>query len=612
MDVMSKYSHLHILSVEDSRTQAAQLRFILEKHGFKVHCAGNGQEAIAVLDNLIPDIVITDIVMPEMDGYELCKYIRNDHRLKEVPIILVTTLSDPTDVIRGLEVGANMFITKPYDENHLITRIHHLITNTELRKDMKAEMGINVYFAGQNFFITAERLQILDLLLSTYENAYHQYRELLSLQKDLTELNIRLEDIVKERTAELLDANNRLKIELAERLRAEEEKVKLQAQLHQAQRMESVGRLAGGVAHDYNNMLSVILGYTHMALQEVDPQSSLYENLEEILTAAKRSTGITRQLLAFARKQTLSPQVLDLNEAVTGMINMIRQLIGEDIKLSWTPADNCWPVRIDPSQLDQVLANLCVNARDAIVGVGEVRIRTGMANFAEQCCMGPATVAAGEYVFLFITDSGCGMDQEILDRIFDPFFTTKEVGKGTGLGLATVYGIIEQHKGFIDVDSEPGKGTTFKIYLPRHQGPIGTTQQNGNGNIYQGQGETVLIVEDEEAILKLTGKMMKSLGYTVLMADSPSKALALAQDHTERIQLLLSDIIMPEMNGPDLAAKLQADDPQLKCLFMSGYAANIIAGKGVLEKKMPFIQKPFSVKMLGSKVREVLTSSDPH
>ena len=230
--------------------------------------------------------------------------------------------------------------------------------------------------------------------------------------------------------------------------------------------MESVGRLAGGVAHDYNNMLSVILGYTQMALEKTDPNSLLYKDLEEVLSAANRSTGITRQLLAFARKQTIVTQVLDLNDIMKGMINMLGHLIGEDIKLSWQPTPNLWPVKIDPSQIDQVLANLCVNARDAIAGVGEIHIETGMVSFEKEYYADHDTVIPGDYVLLSVSDSGCGMKNEILNKIFDPFFTTKELGHGTGLGLSTVYGVVKQNNGFIQVYSEFGKGTTFKIFLP--------------------------------------------------------------------------------------------------------------------------------------------------
>lgn len=604
---MDKEYNIDILIVEDSRTQAEQLRFILEKRNFKVTIAANGREALEVLQHSIPDVVVTDVVMPEMDGYELCRQIRSDGRFNDLPVILVTTLSDPTDVIRGLEVGANNFITKPYDEGYFVSRLQHLITNRELRRNASAEMGINVFFSGKNYFITAERLQVLDLLLSTYENAYLQNRDLLSAQKELRDLNENLEDIVRERTSELLSANNRLKVELTERLRAEEEKVHLLAQLHQAQRMESVGRLAGGVAHDYNNMLSVILGYSEMALEKIKPDSPLYGDVQEILSAARRSTGITRQLLAFARKQTIVPQVLDLNEAVSSMINMLRRLIGEDITLKWLPEPNLWLVKIDPSQTDQLMANLCVNARDAIEGVGEVVIRTGMATFAGEHCFKQAIPRLGEYVFLEVSDNGSGMEKEILDKVFEPFFTTKAVGHGTGLGLSTAYGIIEQHNGFIDVSSEPGKGTIFTIFLPRHIGNHKNKVKVNDEVVQRGKGERILVVEDDDAILRLTNRILENVGYVVFTASNASSALKLAREQSAGFDLLLSDVIMPEMNGRDLSESLQAIHPQLKCLFMSGYTAKVISkDQGNAGKEIFFLQKPFSAKDLVAKIREVL------
>lgn len=599
---------IDILVAEDSKTQAEHLRFILERNGFQVTVAANGREALDFLQQRRPDIVITDIIMPVMDGYELCKRIRGAEKLKDLPVILVTTLSDPTDVIKGLEVGANNFIPKPYDERYLISRIHYLIANMELRKNTKAEMGINVFFFGENYFITAERLQILDLLLSTYESAYHQNRDLLAMQKELRELNERLEDIVKERTAELSAANQRLQIELAERLRAEGETVKLQAQLYQAQKLESVGRLAGGVAHDYNNMLSVILNYTEMALEQLEPGSAIHQDLQEVLSAAKRSTDITRQLLAFARKQTIVPQVLDLNATVTDMLKMLRRLIGEDINLTWRPAPDLWAIKIDPSQVDQLLANLCVNARDAITGVGEVVIETGMVTLEPEYCSTHATAAPGEYVLLAVSDNGCGMDKEILDKIFEPFFTTKELGKGTGLGLSTVYGIVEQNKGTVNVYSEPGKGTTFKIYLPRDLGKCAGQERKLEGEVRRGQGERVLVVEDEPALLELTCRILGKLGYKVLAANNPTEAIGLAREHAGEVDLLLTDVILPVMNGRDLAEQLVDSYPNLKCLFMSGYTANVVASQGVVEEGIHLVQKPFSTRDLAAKVREALGS----
>ncbi len=391
-----------------------------------------------------------------------------------------------------------------------------------------------------------------------------------------------------------------------ERKQTEAEKEKLKAHLLQAQKMESVGRLAGGVAHDYNNALSVIIGFTELVIEKMDPLEPLQADLNEILKAAMRATEITRQLLAFARKQVIAPKIVDLNENIKNMLKMLRHLIGEDIDLAWLPEENLWPVKIDPTQVDQILANLCVNARDAIEGVGKITIETGNAIFDEPYCNNHPGFIPGEFVLIAISDNGYGMDKETLDNIFDPFFTTKEIGKGTGLGLAMVYGIIKQNNGFINVYSETGEGTTIKIYLSRHKGNAFEMQRAGAVKIPPGQKETVLLVEDDLSLLELTERILCSLDYNVLPANSPEKALELVKKHGSRIQLLVTDVIMPQMNGRDLRQQLQSTHPDLKTLFMSGYTSNVIAHHGVLDEGVHFIQKPFSKKDLAVMVRKVL------
>lgn len=395
--------------------------------------------------------------------------------------------------------------------------------------------------------------------------------------------------------------------DITERRRAEEERQKLHDQLVQAQKMESVGRLAGGVAHDYNNMLGVIVGYGELALHKVAPGDPLRSDLEEILKAARRSTEVTRQLLGFARKQTIAPTQLDLNETVEDTLKMLRRLIGEDIDLVWLPAAGLWPIKMDRSQLDQVLANLCVNARDAIAGVGKITIETHNALFDENYCARHPDCLPGSYAMLAISDDGCGIDRESLAHLFEPFFTTKEVGKGTGLGLAMVYGIVRQNEGFINVYSEPGRGTTFKLYFPRHSAGLVEEQPLARAaEIILGRGETVLLVEDEPALLKMDQMMLERLGYRVLAAVSPERALTQTASHDGEIDLLLTDVIMPHMTGRELARRLHARNPGLKCLFMSGYTADVIAQHGVLDGALHFIQKPFTMKDLAAKVRTAL------
>lgn len=394
--------------------------------------------------------------------------------------------------------------------------------------------------------------------------------------------------------------------DITEHKKAEMKSETLQVQLLQAQKMEAIGNLAGGVAHDFNNMLSVILGYTELALESTELPSGVHDDLVEVLSAAKRSTEITRQLLAFARKQTIDPIVLDLNDTIEEMLKMVRRLIGEDIDLVWLPDAHLWSVNMDPSQLDQILVNLCVNARDAIKDVGKVTIETENISIDEKYCSEHIGSIPGDFILLAISDDGCGMTRETTEKIFEPFFTTKILGQGTGMGLSTVFGIVKQNAGFIYVYSEPGVGTTFKIYLPRHEGEFEETITKGGPTNLLAHGETVLVVEDEDSILQLCQRMLTELGYSVLTANSPEEAINIATKHEKEIHLLITDVIMPRMNGRILAEHLQPIYPALKILFMSGYTANVIAHHGVLEKGINFIPKPLSRQVLATKVREAL------
>lgn len=396
--------------------------------------------------------------------------------------------------------------------------------------------------------------------------------------------------------------------DITERKRVEQEKDQLQERLLHAQKMESVGLLAGGVAHDFNNMLSVILGNTELAMGKIPEEHSLRFNLEEILKAAERSAELTRQLLTFARKQTITPKVIDLNEAVAGTLKMLQRMIGEDVRLTWRPNVRKMPINMDPSQLDQILANLCVNARDAINGVGNIEIECGAVHFDKSFCSYHEEFTPGNYIALTVSDNGCGIPAVLKNRIFEPFFTTKEAGKGTGLGLSTVYGIVKQNNGFINVYSEPGQGTTFRIYLPRYMHNTDEVEEERLSPIPRGS-ETILFVEDEPAILRLGKTMLEEQGYRVLAAVSPDEAVRWAKEYREyrgTIHLLVTDVIMPEMNGADLAKKIVSLYPGIGCLFISGHTADIIARRGILEKGVHFLQKPFSKRNLLTKIRELL------
>jgi len=393
--------------------------------------------------------------------------------------------------------------------------------------------------------------------------------------------------------------------DIHERKLAEEERERLKDQLAQSAKMESVGRLAGGIAHDFNNMLQVILGNCELALAKLTGDDRLRDRLLEIHDAAESSANLTRQLLTFARQQPVAPCALDLNETVGGTLKMLQRLLGEDVELSWLPLAGAWPVFIDPVQVEQILANLAVNARDATPGSCTITITTGNVTLDEAAVQRHPGAAPGDYVGLSVKDNGQGMDEETLGKIFDPFFTTKQLGHGTGLGLATVYGITSQNRGFVEVASEVGVGTTFHVYLPRHHGDVEGEDATKVG-LPRSQGETILLVEDEVSILHVCTSILTRLGYHVVPASAPAEAIELASQHPDQISLLLTDVVMPEMNGRELAELLESQHPGIKTVYMSGYTADVIAERGILESGVQFIQKPFVIQSLAAKLRQVL------
>lgn len=389
--------------------------------------------------------------------------------------------------------------------------------------------------------------------------------------------------------------------------KAEEEKKVAEKQLAQAQKMEAIGRLAGGVAHDFNNMLGVIMGYADLALTRLKGGDSLRYPLEQIRQAAERSADLTRQLLAFSRKQLTQPQVLDLNQEIEKQRVMLARLIGENLELKFVPGSDLWPIEVDPSQIDQVLANLVINARDAISNVGTITLETMNVTLDQAYSSTYIYAVPGDYVCLMVSDNGMGMDRQTQDQIFDPFFSTKQSEHGTGLGLSTVYGIVKQNKGIIHVYSEPGEGTTFKLYFPRTQAPISKVESEQVSSPVPGQ-ETILLVEDEEMVLELTQTVLKEQGYEVLSARSPQQAQKVAHEHADQIQVLITDVVLPEMNGKELKSSIEAIIPSVKTLFMSGYTENVIVQRGMVDPQFFFIQKPFSATGLGNKLRQVLSA----
>ena len=394
--------------------------------------------------------------------------------------------------------------------------------------------------------------------------------------------------------------------DITERKHAEIDKKKLEAQLLQARKMESIGRLAGGLAHDFNNILSVINGFSELAMEKIDPANPVQDDLNEIRNAGKRSANLVQQLLAFSRKQTIEPRILDFNDTVSGMLKMLGQLIGENITLIWKPAANLWPVMMDPVQIDQMFVNMVVNSRDAISGTGRITIEAENIVIDDEFCKLHEYFVPGSYVKLVFSDNGCGMDKETRDNIFEPFFTTKLKGKGTGLGLATVYGIVKQNNGFIHVDSEPDMGTTFTIYLPRAASGVTLTEEIPEYSEAPTGKETVLLVEDEEALLQLNKIFLEQLGYNVLEAGGPTDALQLAAEYEDYIHVLATDVVMPDMSGDELLERILLIRPEIRCLFMSGYTDDVITHQGIIDKDVHFLQKPFSKSALARKIRETL------
>jgi signal transduction histidine kinase len=394
-------------------------------------------------------------------------------------------------------------------------------------------------------------------------------------------------------------------VRLGPAARAALERRRLEENLRQAQKMEAIGQLAGGVAHDFNNILTAITGYSELLLHELPDGSSLRDDVGEIRKAADRAAGLTRQLLAFSRKQILAPRVLNLNTLVADLNSLLRRTLGENIDIVTNLAPDLWSVRADPGQLEQVIVNLGVNARDAMPEGGKLTIETSSVELDEAYAMGHLPVQPGAFVLLAVSDTGMGMSEETMAHIFEPFFTTKEKGKGTGLGLATVYGIVKQSGGFIWVYSEPGQGSTFKIYLPRVAEEAEPGHSPGAG-APKGGTETILLVEDEGGVRSLARRVLETLGYTILEAADSALAVGLADAYKGPIHLLLTDVVLPDSGGRKLAEQLMGRRAGLKVLYMSGYTENAIVHRGILEAKTAFLHKPFTPHELATGVRSAL------
>jgi signal transduction histidine kinase len=436
-------------------------------------------------------------------------------------------------------------------------------------------------------------------------------RSELGFQYDLEQYRESLETAVRERTAELADTVEKLKQEIVERQKAEMERQRLQGQLLQSQKMESIGRLAGGAAHDFNNILTAILNYAELTLMKLAEDHPVRSHLMSIREASEKAATLTHQLLAFSRRQVLEMKAVNLNGVIGDMANMLSRMIGEDISLELKTEATISTICADRGQIEQVLMNLAVNARDAMLSGGRLLIGTKDVDLNDALLRAQETVTFGKYVLLSVTDTGEGMTAEVRDRIFEPFFTTKELGRGTGLGLATVYGIVKQHSGNIIVDSEPGKGTTFKLYFPivgkREKVKEKEKDIDLSGPLPTGT-ETILVVEDDPSVRELVRQVLLPLGYRVLATAGGDDAIRTSASYNGPVDLLLTDVVMPVMNGKQLAEVLRIKRPGIKVLFMSGYAHEALSARGILEPGVAMIHKPFRTIALARQVRQVLDS----
>jgi signal transduction histidine kinase len=609
---------IEILIVEESLSQAEQLKHILEQHAHKVCVEHSAELALAAMRLRKPQIVISDVLLSEMDGYELCREIKADENLKGIPVILLTSLSDTKDVIRGLECGADNFITKPYDEKLLISRIEYIVLNRHLRVGAGTQTGLEIIFNGEKYSITPERQQMVDLLISTYEAAVQKNLELVRVEEELKALNARLRIEVKETTSELREEAADRK--LAQQALVESEKlaektlVESDERLRQSQKMEAIGTLAGGVAHDFNNLLTAIIGNTQLALRSLHPDDPLLPRLVEVETAANRGAVLTRQLLAFSRRQHLERRNVNLNGTIKEITKLLERIIGEDIEVRVILTPDLSSIFADPAQIEQVIMNLAVNARDAMPEGGQLTIETSNVDLDESYQRQYPYVSPGKYVQISVSDNGSGIDPETQKHIFEPFFTTKEVDKGTGLGLSMVYGIVKQHEGHINVYSEAGLGTTFKVFLPIVESAAKKERLAVQLPMLGGT-ETILVAEDEEVLRNLARDILEGLDYTVLLAKNGEEAVDIHKANRERIDMLLLDVMMPRMGGIEAYKRIRELSGDVPSLFMTGYSVEAVQTRfvkqdGLLEESAAMVlQKPYSVEGLGRRVREVLDRS---
>jgi PAS domain S-box-containing protein len=628
-----------VLIVDDQQANLRLLEQILKQCGY---ARGSGlrdsRQVLAACDEVEPALILLDLIMPHPDGVAVLEQLRPRRADTFLPVVVLTADVGAEAKRRALAAGATDFITKPFDAVEVLLRIKNLLQTRFLyqqlqqRADRRIEERAALLDQANDAILVrglddrilywnqgAERLygwtaaealgqsaptmqrtrpaKELELAKRTVATEGKWEGELHQVTKDGHEL------VVASRWSLLRDNEGRPQSYLMINTDVTEQK-KLGAQLIQAQRLETVGRLAGGVAHDFNNLLTIILGYSELAILDLPQQGALRELIQQVHNAGRRAAGLTQQLLAYCRKQAQAPVVLDLNSVVQDTEKMLRRLIGEDIALDIVLDPMLGRVRADRGQMEQVLMNLAVNARDAMPHGGKLTIETRTVELGQTNAV---AMSPGAAVMLAVSDIGCGMDEATKVMIFEPFFTTKEVGKGTGLGLAVVDGIVKASGGLIEVESSPGAGTTFKIYLPQFSCAPATKSGSHPGTVQVPSGTgTVLLVEDEDEVRSLAAVTLRSTGYTVLEAPDGEEAVRLCRTGPKPIDLLVTDLVMPKMSGQEVATRAAVFCPSLKVLYMSGYTEGAVVRHGPREAGVPFLQKPFTPVALVRTVHEVL------
>jgi len=596
---------LKVLVVDDDAQMLRSISDILRLGGYSAVVAGTGSEAIDITRKMTfgPAVALVDLKLPDMDGIELVGRLREIAGLTEV--VILTGNASVDSAVRALRENSNDYLVKPVQPEHLIGTIERAAERWQRRR---AEEGMRE---------SQDRLRLIfDHVSDALYIADDAGRIIDANPAACTLSGESLEQIQTRNMTDVLPQNGTHSLDvrstafapgvLVYTVRDLTRQRKLEDQLMQAQKMEAVGQLAGGVAHDFNNLLTVIMSYSSLLLADAAPDATDRDDIQAISDAAARAAGLTRQLLAFSRKQVLQLQAVNVNAIVTDIEKMLRRLIGEDISLSTHLDPDLALISADPGQLEQVLLNLAVNARDAMPDGGALTLTTDNADLSEEHSNRHMGAVPGKYIMLAVTDTGTGMTKEVQQRLFEPFYTTKGAGKGTGLGLATVHGIVKQLGGDVYVYSEVGHGTTFKVYFPHlttTPEPVVAAQESREA---PRGSETILLAEDDDALRSLGARVLGAFGYRVLVARTGAEALRIVANHEGPIDLVATDVVMPEMSGSQLVAEVLKARPGIRVLFMSGYTDDEVMRRGVIDGQTAFLQKPFTPDVLAHKVRAVL------